>query len=80
MVKFEMILFLLKPFNNLRWKLANVRANRKLYEFHIDKYFRFDGKIDPTDEWILYAVSSKKYNLKVVLINGYGISSKTLTG
>lgn len=48
-------------------------------EFHIDKYFRFEGQTDPADECILYAISSEKYNLKGVLVNGYGISSEAIT-
>lgn len=48
-------------------------------EFQIDKVFRFYGPSDPDDESILYAISSDKYNLKGVLVNGYGMSSDTLT-
>jgi hypothetical protein len=48
-------------------------------EFHIDKSYRFDGDTDPTDESIIYAISSQKYGLKGVLVNGYGISSDPLT-
>lgn len=48
-------------------------------EFNIIKYFRFDGQSDPADESILYAISSEKYQLKGILINGYGISSVATT-
>ncbi len=48
-------------------------------EFDIDKVFRFFGPSDPDDESILYAISSEKYDLKGILINGYGISSDPLT-
>ena len=48
-------------------------------EFQIDKFFRFEGDTDPADESILYAISSAKYNLKGVLVNGYGTSSDALT-
>ena len=44
-------------------------------EFVIDKHYRFEGISDPADEAIVYAISSPKYNLKGVLVNGYGISS-----
>ena len=44
-------------------------------EFVIDKHYRFEGISDPADEAIVYAISSSKYNLKGVLVNGYGISS-----
>ncbi|WP_431134746.1 phosphoribosylpyrophosphate synthetase [Psychroserpens mesophilus] len=48
-------------------------------EFQIDKFFRFEGQSDPADGAILYAISSEKYNLKGVLVNGYGIYSEPLT-
>lgn len=48
-------------------------------EFTIDQVFRFEGMTDPSDESILYAISSDKYNIKGVLVNGYGISSDSLT-
>ena len=48
-------------------------------DFHIDKFFRFEGDTDPADESILYAISSDKFKLKGVLVNGYGISSDGLT-
>ena len=48
-------------------------------EFHIDSFYRFDGQTDPADENILYAISSDKYNLKGVLVNGYGVSSEPVT-
>jgi hypothetical protein len=48
-------------------------------DFQIDKFFRFYSASDPGDESILYAISSEKYKLKGVLVNGYGMSSNTLT-
>jgi hypothetical protein len=48
-------------------------------EFHIEKVFRFYGPSDPDDESILYAISSHKYQLKGILVNGYGSSADTLT-
>lgn len=48
-------------------------------EFHIDKSFRFDGDTDPSEESIIYAISSDKYPLKGILINGYGTSSDPVT-
>jgi hypothetical protein len=48
-------------------------------EFHIDKFFRFDGNTDPSEESIIYAISSEKYKLKGILINGYGVTSESLT-
>lgn len=48
-------------------------------EFHIDKFYRFEGDSDPGDESIVYAISSEKHGLKGVLVNAYGIYSEPLT-
>jgi len=48
-------------------------------EFEIDKFFRFYGPSDPDDESILYAISSGKYGLKGLLVNGFGVSSDAMT-
>ncbi len=48
-------------------------------DFHIDKVYRFEGQSNPDDQSILYAISSSKYNIKGVLVNGYGISSDETT-
>lgn len=48
-------------------------------EFVVDKHYRFEGPSDPGDEAIVYAISSSKYKLKGVLVNGYGISSDGMT-
>ena len=48
------------------------------HEFEIDKFFRFEGETDPSDESIVYAISSAKYNLKGVLVSAYGIYSEPL--
>jgi quercetin dioxygenase-like cupin family protein len=44
-------------------------------DFEIDKLFRFEGESNPDDQSILYAISSPKFKVKRVLVNGYGISS-----
>lgn len=48
-------------------------------EFTVDKHYRFEGSSDPADEAIVFAVFSAKHHLKGVLINGYGISSESMT-
>ena len=48
-------------------------------EFLVDKHYRFEGPSDPGDEAIVYAISSEKHNLKGILVNGYGISSNSIT-
>ncbi|WP_018614491.1 hypothetical protein [Segetibacter koreensis] len=44
-------------------------------DFEIDRAYRFEGESDPDDESVLYAISSPKYNVKGLLVNGYGIYS-----
>lgn len=44
-------------------------------DFQIDKVYRFEGESNPDDQSILYAISSPKFNMKGLLVNGYGISS-----
>jgi hypothetical protein len=41
-------------------------------DIEIDEFYRFEGASNPSDMSIVYAVTSKKYNLKGVLINAYG--------
>ena len=48
-------------------------------DFEIDKVYRFEGESNPDDESILYAISSSNFNVKGLLVNGYGISSDNET-
>jgi hypothetical protein len=48
-------------------------------EFKIDKFFRFEGASNPSDQSILYAISSDLHQLKGVLVNGYGIYTEDVT-
>lgn len=41
-------------------------------EFIIDEVHRFDEMTDPADETILFAISSKKNDLKGLVINSFG--------
>ena len=44
-------------------------------EFQIDQVYRFEGDSDPEYQSILYAISSTKFNVKGILVDGYGTSS-----
>jgi len=48
-------------------------------DFEIDKVFRFEGASNHDDQAVLYAISSGKFSVKGVLINGYGISADEVT-
>lgn len=48
-------------------------------DFEIDKTYRFEGESNPADESIVYAISSAKFKVKGVLVNGYGISDDSAT-
>ena len=67
---------------NLKANVLDCRSGKfqlHPHEFEIDKFFRFYGPSDVDDESILYAISSEKYRLKGVLVNGFGVSSDPLT-
>ena len=67
---------------NLRQNCIECREGKfRLFsdDFKIDKFYRFEGETNPSDESILYAISSDKYDLKGVLVNGYGIYSEPVT-
>lgn len=49
------------------------------YAYAIDNVYRFEGPTNPDDQSILYALSSVKYRVKGVLINGYGLSADAIT-
>lgn len=44
-------------------------------DFQIDHVYRFDSDSDPEYQSILYAISSKKFDVKGTLVNGYGTSA-----
>lgn len=44
-------------------------------EFEIDEIYRFEGITDPGDEMIVFAVSSKKHDIKGVVVDAFGVYS-----
>lgn len=48
-------------------------------DFEIDKVYRFEGASNPDDQAVLYAISSAKFGVKGILVNGYGISADEVT-
>ncbi len=70
-----------EDFNLMRDCLECRNSQFKIFhnEFKIDKSFRFDDNEDPSDQAVLYAISSEKHNLKGILVNGVGIFTDALT-
>ena len=48
-------------------------------EFEITVKYGFEGMTYPGDEMIVYALSSKKYDIKGILVNIYGMYEDTAT-
>lgn len=48
-------------------------------DFKIDQVYRFEGDSDPEYQSVLYAISSAKFNIKGVLVNGYGPNADEAT-
>lgn len=61
--------------------LVLMSGNKDLlpHEFEIDKSFRFDVDENPSDQAVLYAISSSIHNIKGLLVNGYGIYSDAIS-
>lgn len=48
-------------------------------DFEVDEMHRFEGKTNPSDSSVLYAISSGKYDLKGVLVDAFGTYADPLT-
>ncbi|OYX19328.1 MAG: hypothetical protein B7Z16_07850 [Algoriphagus sp. 32-45-6] len=48
-------------------------------QFEVDRTFRFEGNTNPSDEAILYAISSIDGKIKGVLVNSYGVYADEMT-
>lgn len=59
---------------------AAMELNLFTDEFEIDEMHRFEGDTDPGNSSILYAISSKNYGIKGVLINAYGVYADPMNG
>lgn len=56
-------------------------ANTSLHpdDFVIDEFHRFEGESNPSDESVVYAISSEKHKVKGVLVNAFGPTASGLT-
>ena len=70
-----------EDFNLKQNSIESANGNFKVFhnEFIIDKVYRFEGQSDPADEATVYAISSAKYSVKGVLVNGGGIYTEDVT-
>lgn len=48
-------------------------------DFTADYVFRFEGQTDPSDEHIIYAISSGKHHIKGIIVNAFGVYADTDT-
>jgi hypothetical protein len=55
-------------------KIPGANFNRIVRDFKIDETYRFDEMTDPADQSVIYAISSEKYGLKGLIVNGFGLS------
>lgn len=47
-------------------------------EFTIDEFHRFEGDSNPSDESIVYAISSEQHQVKGILVNAFGPGATSL--
>ncbi|MBC7846936.1 MAG: phosphoribosylpyrophosphate synthetase [Flavobacterium sp.] len=70
-----------EDFNLKSSHLACSSVQNKIFhdEFVIDEYYRFEDDTSADEQAIIYAISSDKYKLKGILINGYSIYSESIS-
>ena len=67
---------------NLKWNKLDCSSGQCEIlhdEFEIDEFHRFEENTDPSEQSVIYAISSKKYGLKGILINAYGVYAEPMT-
>jgi hypothetical protein len=69
-----------KDFNLAHDRLECTEGVYQLFpeDFVIDAFYRFEGDSNPSDESIVYAISSTKHNVKGVMVNAFGIYSDAI--
>lgn len=55
----------------------NKKDNYTSDEFKIVEVYRFEGMTSPSESSVVYAIQSKKHNLKGFLVNAYGMYADT---
>ena len=69
--------------SNFDLKNDRLKAGEKLElhpdDFVIDQFYRYEGPSDPGDNNILFAISSEKYKIKGLLVNGYGANADVIS-
>ena len=70
-----------EDFNLKAEHLESIQNKNKILveEFEVDEIYRFEGKTNPGDASILYAISSEKHNLKGLMVDAYGAYSGQLS-
>ncbi len=48
-------------------------------DFEIDEVYRFEGMSNPSDNSVIFAISSEKHNIKGVLVDAYGADASSIT-
>jgi hypothetical protein len=67
---------------NLKWNgldCSNGQCDILHDEFVVDEFHRFEENTDPSEQSVIYAISSEKYGLKGIMINAYGVYAESVT-